>query len=285
MVTNEAYTAARPYNARMPALFVERNESVAEVILRTPGKGNAMGPDFWRELPETFDALDADPSVRAIVLRADGPHFTYGLDLAAMMGELGPLAAGGLADARTKLHEMILRLQAAVTSIARCRKPVIAAVHGVCIGGGIDVITACDVRVATADARFSVREVRVAMVADLGTLQRLSRIVGEGHARELAMTGRDIDAARALRIGLVNELHATPEATWLGAREIARQIAENPPLVVQGVKQVMNERVMAADETGLRYVAAWNSAFLPSADLGEALSAFMEKRKPTYRGT
>ena len=266
------------------ALFMEIADHVAEVVLRTPGKGNAMGPELWRELPETFDVLDRDEKVRAVVLRADGPHFTYGLDLPAMMGELGPLAAGGLAAARTKLHEMILRLQEAVTAIASCRKPVVAAIHGVCIGGGVDVITACDVRVASRDAKFSVREVRVAMVADLGTLQRISRIVGEGHARELAMTGRDIDAERALRIGLVNDVHATREDAWNAARTIARELADNPPLVVQGVKQVMNERTRSEVETGLRYVAAWNSAFLPSTDLGEALAAFMEKRRPTYRG-
>ncbi len=179
---------------------------------------------------------------------------------------------------------MILRLQSSVSAIARCRKPVIAAVHGYCIGGGVDVITACDVRVASRNARFSVREVRVAMVADLGTLQRLSRIVGEGHARELAMTGKDIDAERALRIGLVNELHETHEDAWNAARALAREIADNPPLVVQGVKQVMNERVASADEAGLRFVAAWNSAFLPSADLGEAIAAFAEKRKAQFKG-
>ena len=262
----------------MPStLFASTTAHVAEVVLRSPGKGNAMGPDFWRELPETFAALDADESVRAIVLRADGPHFTFGLDL-------GPLMSGGLADSRTKLHELILRLQSAVSSIARCRKPVIAATHGVCIGGGIDVITACDVRIGSRDARYSVREVRVAMVADIGTLQRLSRIVGEGHARELAMTGKDIDAERALRIGLLNQVCDTKEDAWEAARAMAREMADNPPLVVQGVKQVMNERVARDDEAGLRYVAAWNSAFLPSADLGEALAAFMEKRKPVYQG-
>lgn len=266
------------------SLFTETNDHVAEVVLRTPGKGNAMGPDFWRELPETFAALDANSDVRAVVLRADGKHFTFGLDLASMMTELGPLAAGGLAGARTKLHEMILRLQTSVSVIARCRKPVIAAVHGFCIGGGLDVITACDMRVASRNARFSVREVRVAMVADLGTLQRLSRIVGEGHARELAMTGKDIDAERALRIGLVNELHETHEDAWNAARTLAREIADNPPLVVQGVKQVMNERIVSDDEAGLRFVAAWNSAFLPSADLGEAIAAFAEKRKARFKG-
>lgn len=269
----------------MPStLFASTDAHVAEVVLRSPGKGNAMGPGFWRELPETFSALDADPEVRAIVLRADGPHFTFGLDLMAMAPDLGPLIAGGLADARTQLHDLILRLQSAVSSIARCRKPVIAATHGVCIGGGVDVLTACDVRLGSRDARFSVREVRVAMVADLGTLQRLSRIVGEGHARELAMTGKDIDAERALRIGLLNEVCETKEAAWDAARAMAREIADNPPLVVQGVKQVMNERVARDDDAGLRYVAAWNSAFLPSADLGEAMTAFMEKRKPVYQG-
>ena len=266
------------------SLFVETADHVAEVVLRTPGKGNALGPDFWRELPETFGALDRDAAVRAIVLRADGEHFTYGLDLVAMMSDLGPIVGGGLADARTRLHETILRLQDAVSSIVRCRKPVVAAIHGACIGGGVDVITACDVRVAAKDARFSVREVRVAMVADLGTLQRLPRIVGEGHARELALSGADIDAERALRIGLVNDVLATKTDAWEAARARARAIADNPPLVVQGVKQVMNERVAREDDAGLRHVAAWNSAFLPSEDLGEALAAFAEKRKPRFRG-
>ena len=266
------------------SLFVETSAHVAEVVLRTPGKGNALGPEFWRELPETFAALDRDADVRAVVLRADGDHFTYGLDLVAMMGELGPIVAGGLADARTRLYDMILRLQDAVSSIARCRKPVVAAVHGACIGGGVDVIAACDVRVAARGARFSVREVKVAMVADLGTLQRLPRIVGEGHARELALTGRDIDAERALRIGLVSDVLPTRDEAFAAARATAREIAENPPLVVQGVKRVMNERVARDDETGLRHVAAWNSAFLPSEDLGEALAAFGEKRKPVFRG-
>jgi len=268
----------------MTSLFVETRYHVAEVVIRTPGKGNALGPDFWRELPDTFGALDGDDAVRAIVLRADGDHFTYGLDLVAMMGELGPVAAGGLAGSRTKLHDMILRLQDAVSSIARCRKPVVAAVHGACIGGGVDVITACDVRFASSDARFSVREVRVAMVADLGTLQRLPRIVGEGHARELALTGKDVDAEHALRIGLVGDVLATREEAHEAARATASAIAANPPLVVQGVKRVMNERVARDDDAGLRHVAAWNAAFLPSEDLGEALAAFAEKRKPRFRG-
>ena len=174
--------------------------------------------------------------------------------------------------------------QRSVTAIAECRKPVVAAVHGLCLGGGIDVLTACDVRVASRDARFGVREVKVAMVADLGTLQRLSRIVGEGHARELALTGKDFDAARALRIGLVNDVYDTKELAEEAARAIAQEICDNPPLVVQGVKDVMNARIRAADDAGLRYVALHNSAFLQSADLGEAFAAFAEKRKPRFTG-
>jgi enoyl-CoA hydratase len=228
--------------------------------------------------------LSADANVRAIVLSGDGPNFTYGLDLRKMMGELGAMLQGGLADTRTQLQATIHRLQRSVTAIAECRKPVVAAVHGICIGGGIDVVTACDVRVASRDAMLGVREVKVAMVADLGTLQRLSRIVGEGHARELALTGRDIDAARALRIGLVNEIFETKDDAVAAAQAIAREIADNPPLVVEGIKDVMNQRVRAEDDAGLRYVALHNSAFLPSLDLGEAIGAFAEKRKARFQG-
>jgi enoyl-CoA hydratase len=270
------------------ALRVERRESFAEVVLLGPGKGNAMGPAFWREVPRVFAELDRDDAVRAVVVRGDGKQFTFGLDLPAMMNELGPKIApspeGAMAKTRTELYELILELQEAFNAIERCKKPVIAAIHGWCIGGGIDMISACDVRVASRDAKFSVREVRVAMVADLGTLQRLPRIVGEGHARELALTGRDFDADRAQRIGLVNDLYDDPEACFEAARALARSIADNPPLVVQGVKRVLNERDGKTIAEGLRHVAVWNSAFLPSKDLGEAFAAFFERRSPKFRG-
>jgi enoyl-CoA hydratase len=262
-----------------------QREGVAELELCGPGKGNALGPDFWREMPGAFEALDSDPEVRAVIVRGRGDHFTYGLDLKAMMGELGPgLGGEQLARARTELHERIGRMQASFDAIERCRKPVIAAVHGWCIGGGVDLITACDVRLASSEARFSVREVRVAMVADLGTLQRLPRIVGPGHARELAFTGKDFDAARALRIGLVNDLLPTREALLEAARQMAREIAANPPLVVQGIKQVMRFGADRSVADGLAYVAAWNSAFLPSKDLMEAMAAFLERRDPRFTG-
>jgi enoyl-CoA hydratase len=269
----------------LQSLSVETADHVAEVQLCGPGKGNAMGPAFWSEMPKVFDALDQDDTVRAVIVRGSGEHFSFGLDLKAMMQDLGPHLGGEqLARQRTGLLDMVARLQEAFNAVERCRKPVIAAVHGWCIGGGVDLISSCDVRLASREARFSVREVRVAMVADLGSLQRLPRLVGQGHARELALTGKDIDADRAARIGLVNDVLETPESLLEAARAMARETADNPPLVVQGVKRVMNFSADRPVADGLAYVAAWNSAFLHSKDLGEAVAAFMERRKPRFQG-
>lgn len=268
------------------SLRVERADNgVVDVVLTGPGKGNAMGPDFWREMPELFTALDADESVRAIVIRGEGKHFSYGLDLLAMSAELGPLIQGdNLALARTRLLDLIGRMQQACDRVARCRKPVVAAIHGWCIGGGLDLASACDIRLASGDARISLREVKVAMVADIGSIQRLPRIIGEAHTRELAYTGKDIDAARALRIGLVSDVYDTPEALLREARALAHSIASNPPLVVQGIKQVMDYCADKSLADGLRYVAVWNAAFLQSQDLGEAMAAFLEKRPAVFKG-
>jgi enoyl-CoA hydratase len=161
---------------------------------------------------------------------------------------------------------------------------VIAAITGWCIGSGLDLISACDIRVCSADARFSLREVKMAMVADLGSLQRLPALIGEGHTRELAFTGKDIDAADAARIGLVNEVFAQPEELFAAAHQLAIHIADNSPLVVQGIKQVLNASQEQSLAEGLRYVALWNTAFLQSHDLAEAFQAFMEHRAPQFQG-
>jgi enoyl-CoA hydratase len=267
------------------SMKVDVADGVAEVTLLGPGKGNAMGPDFWRELPLVFGTLDTHPDVRAVVLTGSGANFSYGLDLPAIMPSWGPLLSdNALAAPRTKLLDEIREMQRTVTSIAECRKPVIAAVSGWCVGGGVDVISAADIRLASADAKFSVREVKVAIVADLGSLQRLAGIVGEGHLRELAFTGRDVDAGRAERIGLVNDVYPDQPAVLAAARELAGEIAANPPLVVQGVKDVLGQRRERHVADGLRYVAAWNAAFLPSEDLGEAAQAFFERRPPRFHG-
>ncbi|SFB57703.1 enoyl-CoA hydratase [Amycolatopsis marina] len=282
-MTRMTHTADVPDN--LVALKVQRSGHVAEVTLLGPAKGNAMGPDFWRELPLVFHALDADPEVRAIVLTGSGKHFSYGLDLPAMLPSWSEYLGGdALAGPRTAFLKEIRSLQDSVSSLAEITTPVIAAVSGWCIGGGIDVISAADIRLASSDAKFSVREVRVAIVADLGSLQRLGAIVGEGHLRELALTGKDIDAQRAERIGLVNDVYPDQESLLTAAREMAAEIARNPPLVVRGVKDVLSENHRARVEAGLRYVSTWNAAFLPSKDLGEAVQAFMERRGPEFSG-
>lgn len=267
------------------AFTVETKANVAQVTLIGPGKGNAMGPDFWQELPEIFAELDADPEVRAVVLAGSGKHFSFGLDLPAMSGEFGAvLADKAQAGPRTKFHEMIKRMQAAINAVADCRKPVVAAVHGWCIGGGVDLITAADFRYASTDAKFSIREVKVAIVADMGSLARLPAIIGDGHLRELALTGKDIDSGTAEKIGLVNAVYEDAESVLAAAHETAAQIAANPPLVVHGIKDVLDHSRSAAVDDSLRYVAAWNAAFLPSQDLTEAISAVFEKRPPEFKG-
>ena len=180
------------------AFRVDVADGIADVQITGPGKGNAMGPDFWRECPAVFRALDVDDSVRVVIVRGAGRCFSFGLDLLAMAGELGPLLQQGAGvRERERLLDVIGEMQAGPDAVFRCRKPVIAAIHSWCLGGAIDLVSACDVRLASQSAMLSVREVKVAMVADVGTLQRLPHIIGEGHARELAMTGKDIDAAHA----------------------------------------------------------------------------------------
>jgi enoyl-CoA hydratase len=267
------------------AFTVERADNVATVTLTGPGKGNAMGPDFWRELPQIFAEFDTDADVRAVVVTGAGKHFSYGLDLPAMASTFGTLLADrALAAPRTDFLNEVRRMQASVTAVADCRKPVIAAVSGWCIGGGLDLIAAADIRLASAEAKFSVREVKVAIVADIGSLQRLAPIIGEGNVRELALTGKDIDAARAEKIGLVNDVYADQETLLAEARKLAAEIAANPPLVVQGTKEVLSANTERQVAEGLRYVAAWNAAFLPSKDLAEAVQAFMERRAPEFKG-
>ncbi len=267
------------------AFSVEISDHIAVVTLLGPGKGNAMGPDFWTECPQLFTQLDADPEVRAILLTGSGKNFTYGLDLAAMGSEFAPLMADqALAGPRTVFHDTVKRMQQATNAVADCRKPVVAAVHGWCIGGGLDLISAADIRYASADAKFSVREVKVAIVADMGSLARLPAIIGDGHLRELALTGKDINAARAEKIGLVNDTFADHDALLHGARAAAAEIAANPPLVVQGVKAVLDHSRSAAVDDSLRYVAAWNAAFLASNDLTEAITAVFEKRPAHFNG-
>ncbi len=256
------------------ALRVERAGPVAQIVLLGPGRGNAMGPGTWTELPAAFDELEADESVRAVVISGHGEHFSYGLDVPAMIAAFD-LARDRGAFARRELLGLIERMQNAFNRVAQSRLPVISAISGWCIGSGVELACACDLRYAQSGARFSLREVQLAIVADLGGLARLPGIVGEGHARELALTGADIDAAHAERIGLVNAV--VPEVI-AHASEIAARIARHSSLTVGGVKSVMNARAGRDIAANLQYVAAWNAAFLQSDDFTQALAAFERPR-------
>ena len=260
-------------------------DNIARVTLKGPGKGNALGPDFWREAPDVFNEIDADPEVRAVVLSGAGGNFTFGLDLVAMTSELRyALAAPAMAAERTRFLDQLTAMQRAITSLMSCRKPVVASISGWCVGAGIDVICAADVRVCSSDAMFSARAVRIGIVEDMGSLQRLPAIIGEGAARELCLTGEDFGAARAAELGLVNHVDETADAALQHALEIAIRIAANPPLTVQGVKRVMNHSAHAAIREGLHYTALWNATFMQSRDFAEAISAFTDKREPKFEG-
>lgn len=269
---------------------VERDRHVAVVWLDRPDKLNAMGPEAWRDLPGIVAAIDADPEVRAVVVAGRGRAFTVGLDLMAFGPELVAGTLGGAApDAseaakRRALLGRIKEMQRTFTALAECTKPVIAAVHGYCLGAGVDLITACDVRIASEDAVFSVRETRLAMVADVGTLQRLPRIVDPGWVAEIVYTGRDVTAAEALEMGLVTHLHPDRDAVVRAARDMAGAIAANSPLAVQGSKAVLRAAEGRTVDEALDYVALWNAAFLQSNDLMEAVQAFIEKREPRFGG-
>jgi enoyl-CoA hydratase len=278
-----------------PVLRIEHDqaEAVATLWLDRAEARNAMGVDLWRDLPRAMAVLSADTSVRVVVIAAQGPHFSVGLDLKAMGSTLtaGGDPGGGThsapasmaARARSSRTE-VLRLQDAITAVARCPKPVIAAVHGYCIGGGVDLIAACDIRLASSDAVFSVREAKVAIVADLGSLQRLPAIINAGHLAELAYTGKDISAERAKEIGLVNDVAADVEGVHKAARALAAEIAANSPIAVQGTKAVLAANEGRTVAEGLDYVATWNAGMLASDDLVEAMTAFMEKRPPKFTG-
>jgi len=259
----------------------EKKGKVAEVFLNRPEKGNAMSPEFWPQIRDAFQQINSDPEIRVAVLAGNGKHFCAGLDLVASAGIFK--GTEGSAEMDTMYH-LVLELQESLNIIEEGRKPVIAAVHGACIGGGLDLIAACDIRLASKDARFSLREARIGMVADLGSLNRLPRIIGEGHTRELAFTGKDIDAERAFKIGLINEIYPDREACLAGARAMAEEIASAAPLAVQSAKESLNYCRDKSIRDGLQYVAARNCLLLKSADVMEAVAAFVQKRKPEFKG-
>ncbi len=274
---------------QLSVLEIERDEHTAILWLNRPEARNAMAPQFFEELPLAMERLSSDEEVRVVVIAARGEHFSVGLDLkAAASGGLMSSAPSGttsMAGRAVATRKTVLRLQASITSVTQCPKPVIAVIHGYCIGGGLDLACACDIRLASENSVISLRETRMAMVADLGSLQRLPYIISKGHLAEMAFTAEDIVASRAKEIGLVNDVYPDREDTLSAARELADKIAANSPLAVQGAKAVMSRHETAQIAEGLDYVATWNAGFLASNDLVEAIAAFIEKRDTHFSGS
>lgn len=243
-----------------------------------------MGPDFWREAPGVFEALSADSTVRAIVVRGAGKTFSTGLDIMGIGPSLMPLTSNG-AEGRATIMELGQQMQRSFQAVAHCTQPVIAAIDGWCIGAGLELACACDLRLASAKAKFSLREVKLSMVSDLGGLQRLPFIIGEGRAREMALTGDDYGAEDAYRMGLVGPLTEDAEALLRAARALARKLADNPPLAVTATKRAMNARLEESIKASLFDALSHNSSLLQSRDFQEAVMALMEGRPPRFGGT
>ena len=263
-------------------ISVERNDHVATVWLDRSEKLNALSPEMWKGIPAVVSELGRDPDVRVLVVRGRGRAFTVGIDL-EMLATIAPEGRSEAERRRTLMGE-IKRLQATFSAFADCPKPVIAAIHGYCLGAGLDLITACDIRWSSADATFSVRETRMGLVADVGTMQRLPRIIGPGHVAELVYTGADIGADRALEIGLVSRILPDEESLHKETMDLAGEIASNSPLVVEGAKAVLRAGEGRTIDQALDYMALWNAAFMISDDLQEAMLAHAEKRPPRYTG-
>ncbi len=269
-------------------LSIERKGAVGTLWLDRPDKRNAMSPPMWKGFPEALAALLEDGETRAIVLAGKGKSFCVGLDLMMFQSGGDESLADPLSGAQANLRQLEItrEIQRCISAIAEVPVPVICAIHSHCLGAGVDIATACDVRLASKDAIFSVRETKIGIVADVGTLQRLPKLISAGHVAELAYTGKDIDAARALQIGLVNDVYEDFDATYEAAFTMAMEIAANAPLAVRGTKFVLSQSEDLTTEQSLLLNGIWTMiTTLNSNDLKEAMSAFVQKRPPTFSGS
>ncbi len=270
---------------------VTESDRVAHLQLNRPDKLNSMVPEFWTELPEIVRGISAEGRARAIVISSTGKHFSAGMDLSVFTGG-SAVGAGTSADGaglpaelgrrRAHLRETALLLQGTFTALEQARMPVLAAIHGGCIGGAVDLVTACDLRYASADAFFVIQEINIGMTADVGTLQRLPKLVPEGIARELAYVGGRLPAARAYEIGLVNRVFDDHASLVEGTLEVAAEIAAKSPLAIWGSKEMIT---YARDHTvadSLNYIATWQTGMFQPADMMETFSAKADKRDPAF---
>lgn len=264
------------------AFNVELKDKIAHVQINRPEKINAMNADFWSEIRDIFAWIEETPEVRVVVLSGAGKHFSSGIDL-MLLAQVGAQLGKEVGRNARALKRKIEELQSSFNAVDECSKPVLAAIQGYCLGGAIDLISACDMRYCTTDAQFAIKEVEVGMAADVGTLQRLPHIIGDGMMRELAYTGRTVEGEEAQRIGLVNRTYVDQEALMAGVFATARTIAEKSPIAVQGSKEMIRYMRDHSVADGLNYIATWNAAMLQSEDLRVAMAAHMSKQKPEFK--
>lgn len=262
---------------------VDIDNFIATVNFNRPEKLNAINAAGWAALELAFDQLDNDDNVRVIILTGgESKHFCAGIDLEMLMAiSQDPLKCQGRKN--EKLRNTILKLQAPINAIENCSKPVIALIDGGCIGAGVDIISACDLRFCTENAFFTIKEIDMGMVADLGTLQRLPKIIGQGITREMAFTGRNMDGYEAEKTGLVNKVLATKMELFEYVTNIAKSIASKSPLSIRGTKHILNYSRDHSVAEGLNYMATWNAGMLISNDLMEAFAAKMQKREADFK--
>ena len=264
---------------------VEITEQVAHLQLCRPDELNTMTAEFWSELPEIVGEIDRSASARAIVISSTGRHFSAGMDLSVFAGQsslLGDPQVTEIGRQRAYLHEVVQKLQGSFSVLESARMPVLAAIQGGCIGGAVDMVCAADMRYATADAFFSIYEINIGMTADVGTLQRLPKIIPEGVAREMAFTGDRLPAARAHEIGLVNHVFDDHESLVDGVLEIAARIAAKSPLAIWGTKEMINFARDHSTADSLRHVATWQAGMFQPGDMMEEFAAKSEQRPAVF---
>jgi enoyl-CoA hydratase len=261
---------------------VHRHNHIAHIQFNRPEQLNSMNKDFWRELPHCVNAIDADGQTRVIVISSTGKHFSAGMDLAVLSDPKSMPMQGDPGRVAENLRRLVMQLQDSVTTLEKCRIPVLSAIQGGCIGGALDLVCASDSRYCTKDTFFSIKETQLGMTADVGTLQRLPKLIPEGIVRELAYTGRDYVAKEALQSGLVNQVFDSQEAMMEAVMIIAAQIAMNSPLAVVGCKEMINySRDHSVDES-LKYMATWQAGMFRPNDLMKYFAAKAQKTVPEF---
>ena len=266
---------------RLESLKVSFEDKIAHIQLCRPKELNTLNAAFWRELPAVVQAIDRQAAARVIVISSTGKHFTAGMDL-QVFAHMGASAGDEPARYGESFRRMVLELQAALSSLENARMPVLAAIQGACIGGGVDMVCAADSRYCTADAFFTIKETALAMTADLGTLQRLPHLMPQGLVRELAYTSRKFNANEALSTGFVNRVYETRQEMLTEVMAIARQIARQSPMAVTGTKEMFNFSRDHGVVESLRYMATWQAGMFSLPDVQQALQAQMEKRDAAF---